>query len=111
VHNRGVDESGPVLDIRTYRLVPGARDEFDRIFREHAGPLLQRHGIEVVAAGPSLVGDDLYTLIRSFDSLDRRREQLEGFYGSDEWIENYDAAVSALIETYHTVVVQAPARS
>jgi hypothetical protein len=77
-----VEEHGPVLDIRTYRLLPGTRDEFDRIFREHARPLLERHGIDVVAAGPSLLGDDLYTLVRSFDSLEQRREQLEEFYGS-----------------------------
>ena len=98
-----------MLDIRTYRLVPGARDEFDRIFREHARPLLERHGIDVTAAGPSLDGGDLYTLVRSFDSLAERREQLEGFYGSADWLENYDAAVMALIETYHVVVVPAPA--
>jgi NIPSNAP len=103
-----VDENGPVLDIRTYRLVPGARDEFDRIFREHARPMLERHGIDVVAAGLSLLGDDLFTLVRSFDSREQRREQLEGFYGSDEWLENYDAAVMALIEAYHTVVIPAP---
>ncbi|MGH3078143.1 MAG: NIPSNAP family protein [Gaiellaceae bacterium] len=103
-----MEEHGPVLDIRTYLLLPGTRDEFDRIFREHARPLLERHGIDVVAAGPSLLGDDLYTLVRSFDSLEQRREQLEGFYGSDEWLENYDAAVTALIETYHVVVVPRP---
>jgi hypothetical protein len=103
-----VEHGGRVLDIRTYRLVPGAAAEFDRIFREHAGPMLERRGIRVLVAGPSLVDDDLYTLVRSFDSLEQRREQLEGFYGSDEWLERYDAAVTALIETYHTVVVEAP---
>ena len=103
-----MEQGGRVLDIRTYRLVPGSGAEFDRIFREHAEPMLERHGIRVVAAGPSLVDDDLYTLVRSFDSLDQRREQLEGFYGSDEWVESYDAAVTALIETYHTVVIQPP---
>jgi hypothetical protein len=105
-----VHQTGQLLDIRTYRLVPGSGAEFDRIFREHARPLLERHGIRVLAAGPSLVDDDLYTLVRSFDSLDERREQLDGFYGSDEWLESYDAAVTALIETYHTVVVPAPSR-
>jgi hypothetical protein len=60
-----VHQTGPLLDIRTYRLVPGSGAEFDRIFREHARPLLERHGIRVLAAGPSLVDDDLYTLVRS----------------------------------------------
>ena len=103
-------ESRPVLDVRTYRIVAGRRDEFDRIFREHSRPLLERHGIRVVAAGPSLLDDDHYTLIRSFDSLEQRREQLDRFYGSTEWLESYDAPVMELIEEFHTVVVPAPRR-
>ena len=38
----GVTPSGPVLDIRTYKLVAGKRDEFDRIVREHSLPMLRR---------------------------------------------------------------------
>lgn len=95
----------PVLDLRTYRLVPGGRDEFDRIFREAALPLLRRHGIDVVAYGPSLADDDHYYLARAFSSPALREEQLRSFYGSDEWLETYDAPVAALIETYHVVVV------
>jgi hypothetical protein len=102
---------GPVLDIRTYKVVAGRRDDFDRIFREHARPMLERHGIDVVAAGPSLLDDDPYTLIRSFDSLAERDRQLEGFYGSEEWLENYDGPVSALIDAYHVVVVLTPAET
>jgi hypothetical protein len=46
-------------------------------------------------------------LIRSFHSLEERNEQLEHFYGSDEWLDTYDAPVAALIDAYHTVVVPA----
>jgi hypothetical protein len=102
-----LDLDGPVLDVRTYRLVPGGRAEFDRIVREEARPLLERHGIEVVAAGPSLDDEDGYTLIRRFRSLDERREQLDAFYGSDEWLERYDRPVGELIEAYHVVVIPA----
>ena len=101
--NQGV-QSGRILDIRTYRIVSGRRDEFDQLFREQSRPMLERHGIRVVAAGPSLIDDDGYTLVRSFDSLEQRREQLDGFYGSAEWLENHDERVTELIETYHTVV-------
>jgi NIPSNAP protein len=97
----------PILDIRTYKLVAGRRDEFDRIVREHALPMLQRDGIRVVVTGPSLHDDDHYVLIRSFHSLEERNERLEHFYGSDEWLEKYEAPVMALIDAYHTVVIPA----
>jgi hypothetical protein len=96
-----------VLDIRTYRTVPGGRDELVRIMTEEAVPMLRRHGIEVVAFGPSLQDDDLALLIRFFGSMQRRNEQLEGFYGSEEWLSHYDERVMALIASYHVVVIPA----
>jgi hypothetical protein len=96
----------PVLDVRTYKLFPGRRDEFDRLFRESALPMLERYGIQVVGYGPSVCDDDHYYLIRAFSSAARRDEQLDTFYGSDEWRQNYRDAVLALIETYHVVAIE-----
>jgi NIPSNAP len=95
----------PVLDLRTYQLVPGGGAEFDRIFREHSLPMLERHEIEVVGYGPSLEDADLYFLMRAFPSAARRDGQLAAFYGSDEWRENHSDAVLALIDAYQTVLV------
>jgi hypothetical protein len=52
----------PVLDLRTCKLVPGGSDEFDRIVRERALPMLQRFGIEVAGCSPSLDDADLHYL-------------------------------------------------
>lgn len=95
----------PVLDLRTYQLVPGGGAEFDRIFRESSLPMLARHGIEVVGFGPSLDDDDRYFLMRAFPSATRRDQQLTAFYGSDEWRENHRDTVLALIEAYHELLV------
>jgi NIPSNAP len=100
-----MDDQGPILEIRTYKLVAGKREDFDRIVREVSLPMLRRYGIDVVGAAPSMEDDDHYVLIRSFRSPEERREQLERFYGSDEWVENYSDPVGELIETYHTVVL------
>jgi hypothetical protein len=97
-----------VLDIRTYRLVRGGGEEFDRIVREGALPMLHRFGIDVAGYGPSIDDGDLYCLMRVFPSVAQREEQLDSFYGSDEWRQNHRDAVLALIETYHTVVIELP---
>ena len=96
--------SAPVVDLRTYRLVPRGRDEFDRIFREGALPMLEARAIEVVGHGPSLVDEHHYFLARAFPSEDEREQQLGSFYESDEW-RPYAERVDALIETYHHLVV------
>jgi hypothetical protein len=99
-----------VLDIRTYKLVPGGGEAFDRIVHERALPLLHRFGIDVVGYGPSLDDGDLYCLIRSFDSTADRDEQLEAFYGSDEWRQNHREHAMALIDSYHIVALLATMR-
>lgn len=98
------DSAGPVLDLRTYRLVLGGRDAFDRIFREDALPMLRRAGIRVIGYGPSQADDDHYFLARAFTSRSERDEQLAAFYGSDEWRSRHEERVLALIESYHVVV-------
>lgn len=94
------------LDVRTYKLVPGASEAFDRIVRDDALPMLERFGIRVVACGPSADKADHYYLIRSFSSAEERHEQLEAFYGSDEWRRTHRDAVMQLIESYHIVVIR-----
>ena len=100
-----------ILEIRTYRLRPGTREDFVRVLRDEAVPLLRQFGIRVVDCGPSLVGEDgaeeAY-LIRAFASLEERDTQEEAFYGSAAWRDGPRAGVVTPIEAYHTVVLDAP---
>jgi NIPSNAP len=95
-----------VLDLRTYRLVPGGRRTFDRILRQRALPMLRRYEIAVVGYGPSLIDDDHYYLARAFPSPSDREERLAAFYESDEWKRELEDTVTELIEAYHTVVIR-----
>jgi hypothetical protein len=98
----------PVLDVRTYKCVPGGRDELVRIMADEAVPMLGRYGIEVVAFGPSLRDSDHACLIRRFPSAAVRDDQLARFYGSEEWVRTYEERVMALIDAYHVVVIPEP---
>jgi NIPSNAP len=99
------------LEIRTYRLRAGTRDDFVRAMREQAGPLLAAFGVRVIDSGPSLVDDEgaqeAY-LIRVFDSLEQREAQETAFYGSAQWREGPREAIVSWIEGYHTVVLEVP---
>ena len=94
-----------ILEIRTYKLVAGQRAAFDREMRRSL-PMLERHGIRVVRYGPSLANDDHYVLMRAYDSVEQRTEQVGGFYGSEEWAREHAPAVDPLLETYHTVLLE-----
>jgi hypothetical protein len=98
-----------ILEIRTYRLRPGTRDEFVRVMRDECVPLLKGFGIQVVDCGPSLVAEDGHEeayLIRAFPSLEAHRRQEDAFYSSDAWLDGPREAVLAPIESYHTIVLE-----
>jgi hypothetical protein len=99
-----VSGRGAVLDLRIYRLRPGAGETFGRIFRDVL-PLLTRSGIDVVAHGSSLDDSHLYYLVRSFGSAAERDGRLDAFYGSDEWRGLHRDRVLALIEGYRVLLL------
>jgi hypothetical protein len=98
-----------LLELRVYTLKPGSRPAFQQRFEEQILPMLERFGVEVVAAAPSLHDADSFCLIRAFPSLQERERQLERFYGSEEWLSGHDEAVMAMIDHYSTCVVEAAA--
>lgn len=94
------------LEIRSYNLRPGTRQEFHRLFLEQAFPMLQRWNVDVVAYGPSLHDQDSYFLMRRYDSLAQREEGENAFYGSDEWKQGPRESIIALIENYTEIVLE-----
>ena len=94
------------VEIRSYNLKPGSRDEFQRLFLNVALPLLERWNVDVVAYGPSLHDENSYYLMRRFDSLAHRDESENTFYGSAEWRQGPREAILALIENYTEIVLE-----
>jgi hypothetical protein len=92
------------VELRSYNLKPGTRDEFHRLVVATL-PLLERWKIDVVGYGPSAHDSTSYLLIRSFKSVDDRARREASFYDSREWLEGPRERVLALIESYTTVVL------
>ncbi len=99
------------VEIRTYTLKPGARDDFDRIAAEQAIPMLRRWDVDVVAHGPSPHDDDSYYLIRAYSSLAERKRSQDAFYGSEEWKNGPQPAILSLIGTFTSVVLELDANT
>ena len=94
------------LEIRSYNLKPGTREEFHRRFMVEAFPMLKRWNIDVVAYGPSLHDENSYYLMRRYERLAQREESENAFYGSDEWRQGPREAILALIENYTEIVLE-----
>lgn len=96
-----------ILELRVYTLVAGTRNALEQRFEQQILPMLQRFGVRVVAAAPSLHDPSSFCLIRAFPSLEARDRQLGEFYGSEEWLTRHDADVMAMIDHYSTCVIEA----
>jgi len=94
------------VEIRSYNLKPGTRDEFHRLFNQEAFPLLKRWNVDVVTYGPSLHDANSYYLMRRYDSLAHRDQSENAFYDSEEWKQGPREAIIALIENYTEVVLE-----
>ena len=89
-----------LIEVRSYRLKPGALPELERLFHKEALPLLQARGIDVVAFGASPDDPDAAFLIRAFDDLADRDRREAGLYGSAEWRAGPRESVLACIDLY-----------
>lgn len=96
-----------ILEIRSYNLKPGTRAEFHRVATEVVLPMLDRHGMDVVAMKASLVDEDTYVLMRAYADAAERAVSQGSFYGGAVWMEGPREAILACIENYATVVIEA----
>lgn len=94
------------VEIRSYKLKPGAREEFHRLFIKEACPMLKRWNVDVVTYGPSLHDGNSYYLMRRYDSLAHCEQSENAFYDSEEWRQGPREAIIALIENYTEIVVE-----
>jgi len=94
------------VEIRSYNLKPGSRDELHRLMTERALPMLERWRVDVVDYGPSIHDADSYFLIRAYDSLEDRQQSQDRFYGSAEWRQGPREPILELIESYTSVVLE-----
>jgi len=95
-----------LVEIRSYNLKPGSRDEFHRLVSEESLPLMQRWSVDVVAFGPSPHDSNSYYLIRAYESLDDRQSSQDAFYGSSEWRQGPREAIVSLIENDTSIVIE-----
>ena len=95
-----------IIEIRSYTLKPGTRFELHALMTTHALPMLLRWGVDVVDFGASPNDENVYYLIRAYNTLEVLNTSQDAFYGSDEWRQGPREAILALIENHISVVLE-----
>lgn len=94
-----------ITEIRIYKLKEGRAAEFEQVFTQQSLPMLQRWKVNVVDFGFSLIDQNVFYLIRNYESTEERENNQDAFYGSEEWINGPEKPIMDCIDTYNTTIV------
>ena len=95
-----------IIEMRTYRLKPGTRAEFLRIFETRSLPAHREIGMKVLGPFPSIEDPDVFFFMRGFPDLASREPMKARFYEGALWKRELEAKLMPMIERYDVVVVE-----
>jgi len=96
-----------IVEVRTYYMKPGRRDEFVELFQRRARQAQESYGIKVLGLLVDLENPDTVVWLRSFSSLEERERLKKEFYEGPEWTSELEGLAMPLIDRGEVVVTQA----
>ncbi len=96
---------GAVIEVRTYRAVPGARPTLVEALRTRSFPAHRELGMKVLGPFPSLEDDETFVWVRAFPDAASRSALKDAFYGGKLWVEELEPELMPLLAEYRAVVV------
>ncbi len=95
-----------IVEVRSYRIKPGRREEFIRLFESRAIPALREYGMQVVGPMLDVENPNKFVFLRSFPSLEERDRMKEAFYGSDLWKNELEPLAMPLLDSYDVILCE-----
>ena len=100
-----------IVEMRTYKLKPGKRDEFTRIFRTRSMRAHAEIGMKILGPFLSIEDPDTFFFMRGFPDLASREPMKARFYEGDLWKNELENVLMPMIEKYDVVLVDDPTSS
>ncbi len=95
-----------IVEVRSYRIKPGRREEFTRLFETRAVPALRSHGMEIMGPMLDLENPNKIVWLRSFPSMDERDRMKAAFYEGDLWKNELEAIAMPMIDSYDVILCE-----
>ena len=95
-----------IIEMRTYKLKPGKRDEFLQIFRTRCMPAHAEIGMKILGPFLSVEDADTFFFMRGFPDLPSREPMKAKFYEGQLWKSQLEAVLMPMLEKYDVVVVE-----
>lgn len=95
-----------IVEVRSYRIKPGRRDDFIKFFETRAVPALRAHGMEILGPLLDLENPNKFVWLRSFPSLDARERMRNAFYEGALWKNELEPIAMPLLESYDVILCE-----
>jgi NIPSNAP len=95
-----------IVEVRSYRIKPGRRDEFIKFFETRSIPALRSHGMKVLGPLLDLENPNRFVWLRSFPSLIERDRMKEAFYEGELWKNELESIAMPMIESYDVILCE-----
>ena len=96
-----------IVEVRSYRIKPGKRDEFIKMFETRAVAAQREYGIKIVGPLLDVENPNKFVFLRSFPSLEDRDRMKDAFYGGDLWKNELEAFAMPLLDSYDVILCEA----
>lgn len=95
-----------IVEVRSYRIKPGRREEFTRLFETRAVPALRSHGMKILGPLLDLENPNKLVWLRSFPSLEERDQMKAAFYEGEFWKNELEAIAMPMIDSYDVILCE-----
>jgi hypothetical protein len=95
-----------IVEVRSYRIKPGHRDEFIRFFETRAIPALRSHGMKVLGPLLDIENPNKFVWLRMFPSLDERDRMKTDFYEGELWKNELESIAMPLLDSYDVILCE-----
>jgi hypothetical protein len=97
-----------IVEMRTYKTVPGRRAQFLEIFRSRSVPAHSDIGMKILGPFLSLEDPDTFFFMRGFPDLLSREPMKARFYEGELWKRELEPVLMPMLEKYEVVLVDDP---
>lgn len=101
-----MSDTSAVVEVRTYYIKPGRRDDFVELFQTRARPALERHGMKVLGLLLDTEDPTAVIWLRSFPTPEARESMKKAFYEGGEWTDELEGLAMPMIDHWEVVVTR-----
>jgi len=95
-----------IVEVRSYRIKPGKRDEFIRLFEARAIDAQRSYGMKVTGPFLDVENPNKFVWLRSFPSLAERERMRDAFYEGELWKNELEAIAMPMLESYDVILCE-----